>query len=229
MASLGGEFVALVIGDSIGAGVGEDPTGDGSDELSYGGATPDGTVYKYDSGSWTQEATYTDSAGAAPLNPGLVPHIIYQALAAGYSSVKIYRHAVSGASTPTTQGYLEQSISALAAAGVAPHVVVPVCGTNDANNSTQSDLFNTTCPAMYAAAEAYWPSVRIVHVQPIAAIGAKSEADVVRAYIVTHTSARSTRSYVSGAGLAAADTIHPTLETYQTQGRAVVTAYLSGG
>ena len=223
-----GTLTVLLIGDSIGDGVGADPTGTGVDELAYGGATPPAGCTLHDTNdgtTWTLQATYPDSAGAAPENPGLVPHIHARALALGYTGCAVRRYAVSGATTPTVRGFWEAAWPSLLSLGITPDVVVVVSGTNDANNSTQSAAFNVNCPLL--AAEIEWLfGARVVWVEMVAGTGIRAEADVVRGSTRTHMALRTTRRAVNGAGgLGTTDSVHPDLTTYQIQGREVMSDY----
>jgi hypothetical protein len=230
-AAAGTQLIVLLNGDSIGDGIGADPTGTGGDELAYGGAAMIAGCLLLDSngGVFTDQPTYPDNAGAAPENPGLVPHIHRRAKELGYTGATVYRYSVSGASTPTTLGFIEQSMTLLHPLGVVPHLVVVVSGTNDANNGTESAAFEAMIEGLYTQVERHWPGARIAHVEPIAAIGAKSEADVIRASIQAHVANKNTRYAVAGAGLAAHDTIHPTLATYSAQGEGVADGYVASG
>lgn len=221
-----GTLTILLVGDSIGDGVGADPTGAGSDTLAYGGSAPPAgcTLHDYDGAAWTAQATYPDNAGAAPENPGLVPHLHARALALGYTGCAVRRYAVSGATTPTTRGFWEAAWRSLLALGITPDLVVVVSGTNDANNSTQSDAFATACPLVCGEVEWLY-GARVVWVEMIADTGARAQADVVRATTQAVVALRPTRRAVAGAGLAAVDTVHPTLASYRTQGLEVIDDY----
>lgn len=230
-AAAGQTLIVLLIGDSIGDGIGNDPTGDGSDELAYGGASMiSGCRLLHSNGAaWANQATYPDNAGAAPENPGLVPHIHRRAIELGYAGCDVYRYAVSGASTPTVKGFFEESATLLLPLGVRPHLVAVVSGTNDSNNSTESDAFEAMIGGFLNQIQRKYPSSRVGWVEPIAATGAKAQADVVRASIQTHIAAGERMYSVAGAGLTAADTIHPTLATYSTQGEGIVDGYVAVG
>ena len=221
-----GTLIVLLIGDSIGDGIGADPTGDGSDTLAYGGATPPSGCRLFDSNgaSFALQATYPDNAGAAPENPGLVPHIHARAIAVGYTGCDVYRYAVSGATTADARGFWQTAWALLLAAGVTPDLLVGVTGTNDAPDSTKSAAMAAALPVLVGAAE-WLHGCRVVWVEMIADTAARPEADVVRATTQTVMGARPTRASVPGAGLAAQDTVHPTLATYRTQGIGVVDAY----
>lgn len=224
-----GVLTILLVGDSIGDGVGADPTGTGVDGLAYGGAAILGGCELWDSngGAFTQQLTYPDSAGAAPENPGLTPHLHQRGVDLGYSGVKVYRYAVSGATTATVRGQYETAWQLLVLGGITPDLVVVVSGTNDANNSTQSAAFNTNCPLL--AGEAEWLfGARVCWVEMVAGTGIRPEADVVRGYTRAHMAVRGTRQSVNGAGgLGTTDSVHPNLTTYRVQGRDTMDAYHS--
>jgi hypothetical protein len=220
----GGELVVVVVGDSIADGVGADPTGNGADLLHYGGAAPIAGLSIYDDGNLL--SAYQDSNGGAP-DPGLLPHIGRAALAAGYSSVRILRWAVSGSSTATVRGtFWPAAVRYLAQHGLEPHLVVPVCGSNDSGTGEAAG-FAAQLPYFYGEIEGAFPSARIVHVDPIAAAaGSYPESDLIRTAIHATVAAKPTRAYVPGAGLSGNDDVHPSLSTYSTQGVGVITAYL---
>lgn len=223
-----GTLRVLWLGDSVCAGVtfgpAEDPAGDGSDGLHYGGATVQSGVtanYTTDGVTWTPEASWVTSAGGAPLNPGYLPHLCAWALANGYSAVDVRRYGVSGATTPTTRGYFASAWPGLRTLGWVPHLAVPVCGTNDSNNAGEVTLFTTTLPLLYGELEWMWPGVRICHVEPVATTGDKPQSDNIRTLIRSNVAAKATRSYVAGGQ----GGVHPTLALFRSGGLAIGPAF----
>lgn len=215
--------MVVLVGDSIGDGVGEDPTGDGSDGLSYGGAAPEAGGAFYDDD--VAQATYPDNAGVGP-EPGLVPHIVSGFLAQGFDSVTVYRRAISSSPISPVRTMLHAQIASFVPAGVTVDVLVVVAGTNDADDAGEVATFEATLPLIYADAESLWPSCRVVHVDPIATVAQKPEIEAIRTAIHDTVAARSTRAYVAGEGLdGAGGTVHPTLETYRTQGLGIAAAW----
>lgn len=224
-----GSLIVVLIGDSIADGIGADPTGNGLDGLAFGGATPGAGITIYDDG--VLRATYQDSAGAGP-DPGYMPHIGQTALSNGFTSVTIYRWAVSGNTTATIKNNrFHEAATYMAANSLIPDLVVVVGGTNDAQTS-ENAAFEVSMDALIMDIEATWPTARLCWIEPVAlAAGSYPEADLVRTDIQTRVAARSTRCRVSGTSVdgqtpGRADDAHPSLAGYRLQGRAIIPAYL---
>lgn len=222
-----GTLNALLVGDSVGDGVGAIPTGsdDGSGTAFGGSAPPSGCrLLETDTGaSFAVAAVYPDGGGTGN-NPGLVPHIHYTALELGFTGCDVYRYAVSSAPTATVRNQWWAAKKLLIAAGVVEDLTVVVAGTNNSGVG-ESSPFNTLVGT-------WWPEIewlsgsRSVWVHPITT--AQAEADAVRTYIDAHVAVRPTlRARVAGAGLPGNDASHPNLATYRTQGRSIIPAYLA--
>ena len=226
---LSGHLEVAMIGDSICAGVtnGEDPAGDGSDGLNYGGAAvPSGATVRYttDGATWNAEAVYATSGGGAPINPGYVPHIVAWALSAGYTTIRVSRYGVSGASTPTARAtFFDRLWKLLRSEGITPNLAVLPVATNDSNNSTESAALAAMLPNFYNEIEWAWPGVRSVHVEPVAAVGDKAESDVVRGIIRAAVALNPTRASIPGGQ----GGVHPTVALYRSGGLAIGPAYLA--
>lgn len=218
-----GTFNAVVTGDSIGDGVGADPTGTGVDLLAYGGSAVPAGGEVYDEG--VLQANYQDTAGAGP-DPGILPHLIRLGLAAGFSTVRVFRTAVSGNPTTTIRtARLQEAIDDVGRAQIAStdvHLVVILAGSND-SQAGEATAFGVTAPKLVADARHAFPNARIVWVGPGVADGAGfDDANEVRAILA----ALEGILYYDGTQAALhGDNLHPSLAGYRTIGEGVWALY----
>lgn len=227
--------MVVLIGDSIAQGNGDDATGDGSDGLNYGGATPAAGISLYQVGS--SQATYPDAAGAGTGtgDPGHMPHIGAAFLAAGFTSVTIYRWASNGASSAVTRDvHWDAAWKYLRANGVTPHVVLTCVGTNNADDVPDATLFLSDLRELDGLIEGMFPGARVGHYHPTGDNSvSRPELDTVRGHIATVVSEKSTRFEMTRDGLdisiggtgAMADDVHPSVYGYRDQSAGLVTAY----
>jgi hypothetical protein len=225
--AVGGTINVIVIGDSIGDGIGDDTTGDGSDGLHYGGAALPGWLILIDEG--VTLANWPDGDGTTP-GPGILPHLAEALLDLGYTTVRIIRDATSSAPTTTVRtDFWPQAVTAAVAAGLDVddiHLVVPVTGTNDSQTGESATFTSSTCPKLIADIEGACRNARIVWVEPGAPDGAGfEEADDVRTAIRSNVANKSSRRSVDTTAAPRTDTSHPSLAGYAVIGPAVVVQY----
>jgi lysophospholipase L1-like esterase len=222
-----GKLRVLGLGDSIMDGVGAPGAGDGEDGLRFGGAPlPDGVTLVHDG---ERLSHYPDSGGTGP-DAGYLPHIVQTAFEAGFSEVELVRWSTPGARTAGIRA-TEWPAAAHYAARMAfvPDLIVLAAGSNDSQLGENAG-FEIAAQALLHDLERTWPSARVCWVEPIAlATGNYSESDLVRDDIRGLVAARPTRCRVAGPGTGRADQVHPSLEGYRTQGRAILPAYLAAG
>jgi len=229
--ALGGEFVIGLIGDSIGAGYGQISTGDGSDGLHYGGATvPAATTVVTLSVSQTPLTVWPDSLTGVSPDPGLMPRLCELALAAGYSSVTLVRHAVLSAPTGTVRhSYAPSVLGYLTSVGKRAHLMVVCASTNDSQTG-ESTALAALAPIVVADIEAQHPDARLAWLLPGCVQGVGfDEADATRAGVIAAVAGKATRYTVDGRLHALADTSHPTLAGYRSIAEAIWAAYQAGG
>lgn len=225
--ALGGTINVIVIGDSIGDGIGDDTTGDGSDGLHYGGATLPAGVILIDEG--VSLSAWPDGDGSTP-GPGILPHLAEALLDLGYTTVRIIRDCTSSAPTTTVRtDFWPQAVQAAVAAGLDVddiHLVIPVTGTNDSQSGESALFTSSTCPQLLGDIEGACRNARTVWVEPGATDGAgHEEADEVRAAIRSNVANKSCRRSVDTTAAPRTDTHHPSLAGYAVIGPAVVVQY----
>jgi lysophospholipase L1-like esterase len=220
-----GRLRVLGLGDSIMDGVGAPGAGDGSDGLRFGGAPlPPGVTLTHDGARLTR---YPDSGGTGP-DAGYLPHLVQTAREAGFAEIELLRWSTPGARTAAIRAH-EWTAAAhqAAAAGFQADLVLIAAGSNDSQLGENAG-FETAAAALLRDLERTWPSARVCWIEPIAlASGSYPEADQVRHDIAALVAAKPTRCRVPGPGTGRADQVHPSLEGYRSQGRAILPAYLA--
>lgn len=209
------------VGDSTIEGVGQDPTGDGSDGLRFGGApVPAGVTFIRKGVTLTH---WPDTGGAAGANPGIWPHVAQAALDAGYEEVVILAWGTSSAITSGVRANEWLGLANYAAAnGIELDLVLVGAGTNDGQNG-ENAAFEVAAPALLTDIEESHRSARVCWFQPVAlAEGSYPEADLVRADIVSLMDDKPTRGTVAGLDKGRADDAHPSLQGYKDQGEEAI-------
>lgn len=206
----------MLLGHSIGAGVGA------TDTVYGGAAVPAGITFR-DGGSTL--TAWPSSGGAAP-DPGVLPY-----LAASMGSGTLIRRATPGqilGGIETTE--LPGSIADCTALGIsrdAVGLVVLMIGENDAQNSTESGAYASRLPQTFALIEAAYPNARIVLQDMVSEDAAYSEFAAIRSANAAAVALRSTRALASRVGIGLHDAVHYSLAGYATAAAAQWAGWLA--
>lgn len=217
----------LFLGDSTIKGVGDASAPAAADDLHFGGASIPAGIEAWDEG--VALSAWPSNSGAGP-EPGIMPHVGEDILAAGYTTARLARFGTTGQTTQTIRATdLHEAFAWCVANNFVPDLVVVGCGSNDSQTG-ESTGFNTAARNMLRDLERTWPSVRVCWIKPVPlSEGSYPEADAVRGHIDTFVSEKSTRCKVENAGVGRADAVHPSLDGYRVQGHRVIPAYQGAG
>ena len=206
----------VVVGHSIGAGV-------GATDTVYGGAALPGGIVLRDGGSTL--TAWPSSGGAAP-DPGVLPY-----LAASMQSGTIIRRAtpgqiVAGIETTELPGTLADC-TALGIDRASVGLVIIMIGENDAQTGVESAAYTTRLPQTLDAIERAYPNARVVLQDMVTEDASYSEFAAIRAANVAAVALRSSRSLASRAGIGLHDTVHYSLAGYATAAAAQWAGWLA--
>ncbi len=208
--------MVIVLGHSIGNGV-------GANDATYGGAALPAGITLRDGG--TTRATWPDSDGTGP-DPGVLPY-----LAASMGSGTIIRRATNGqilGGVETTE--LPGAIADCTALGVnrdSVQLVVLMIGENDAQNGAESAAYAARIEQTCGLIEAAFPNARIVLQDMVTEDASYSEYAAIRQANAAAVAARATRALASRAGIGLSDAVHYSLAGYATAAAAQWSAWQS--
>ena len=201
----GGEVVVAIVGHSFADG--------------YGGTGASTTI----PASTTVIVNGTPAAvwpsGTPNPNRGIAHELAVGLLAQGYSAVRIYVRATSGAALTTIRSTnWTNVVRDMAVDGRKPHLVVVLAGENDMQ-AGESTAYAALIPTFVGEIETYATGARVLlHDPPTTDLVGYPEQVAVAAAHASVVAARPTRGLITKVGVTLSDTVHPGPAGYDVQG-----------